>query len=302
MKIKNIAVLTSGGDAPGMNSALYGVYTACKKNNINLYGVSKGYEGLIDDKFNVLDFDKFNGRISDGGSILKSSRSSRFLKNVHFKKAIKNIKKHNIEAIIIIGGDGSIKGAMELQKSGLKVASIPATIDNDLNFTFTLGYDTALNNIVNALDNISDSLNAFGYGCVVKIMGRDCNDLIDGAADAVYSTMIVKTKEINIDDIVKQAKHIHKQQELPPVVLVREDCVDVNELAKILEEKCKFPFRAHILGYIQRGGSPSAFDRKYGYTAGNEAVKAILNNERGFVVGIESNKLVKKPFENSLKS
>lgn len=302
MKIKKIAVLTSGGDAPGMNSALYGIFTACAEQNIKLFGVIGGYEGLIDNKFFPLDFERLNGRITDGGSILKSSRSPRFLKTTYFNKAVKNIKDNKIDALIVIGGDGSIKGSIKLRDAGIKIVSIPGTIDNDLNFSFTLGYDTALNNIVDAIDKISDSLSSFNYGGVIKIMGRDCNDLIEGAANATYCPLVVKTKDVNINNLVKQIKEIHNEQHLPTIVLVREDCIDVNELAEILQEKCKFQFRPHILGYIQRGGKPSAFDRKYGYTAGRKALELLLNNETGVVIGIDGTTLTEKSFENTIKS
>lgn len=301
MKIKKIAVLTSGGDAPGMNSALYGVYSACVENNIKLMGIIGGYEGLIDNNFITLDFERLNGRITDGGSVLKSSRSPRFLKNANFNKALKNLKNNKIDALVVIGGDGSIKGSIKLRDAGVNIVSIPGTIDNDLNFSFTLGYDTALNNIVNALDNITDSLSAFNYGGVVKVMGRDCNDLIEGAANAIYTPLVIKTQEFDINKLVKDVKKIYLEQHLPPIVLVREDCIDVNELANILQEKCKFQVRAHILGYIQRGGAPSAFDRKYGYTAGRMAIDCILNNETGVVIGIDGTTLTKKSFEDTVK-
>ena len=301
MKIKKIAVLTSGGDAPGMNSAIFGIFTACRENKIKLMGVIGGYDGLIDNNIVELNFKDIEGKINCGGSLIKSSRSPRFLKPTYFKKALKNISDNKIDALIIIGGDGSIRGAMELRDAGVKIITLPGTIDNDLNFSYTLGYDTALNNIVHAVDNIMDSLSAFNYGGVIKVMGRDCNDLIVGAANALHTDLIVNTKNYNLNELVKKIKQSHNNEHLPTVVLVREDCIDCNELANYLQEKCKFQFRAHILGYIQRGGTPSAFDRKYGYTAGMMAVSALFKNENGYTIGIQDDNLVKKSFEDTIK-
>ena len=301
MKIKKVAVLTSGGDAPGMNSAIYGVYSACKENNIKLFGFIGGYDGLIDNNYIEIDFKTLNGKINAGGSVIKSGRSPRFLKRVYINKAINNLKAENFDALIIIGGDGTIRGAMELRNSGIRVITLPATIDNDLNFSYTIGYNTALNNIVESVDKISDCLSSFDYGGVVKIMGRDCNDLINATGLALHTDLLVTESDFNLNDLVKRIKKVHDDEHLPTIVLVREDCVDTNELAKTLQEKCKFQFRPHILGYIQRGGTPSAFDRSYAYSIGQLSIKLIMNNEHGFALGMEGTEIIKKSFETTVK-
>ena len=301
MKIKRIAVLTSGGDAPGMNSAIYGVYSACKENNISLLGFIGGYDGLIDNNAVEIDFALLNGKINVGGSVIKSSRCPRFRKKQYFNKALQNLKANKVDVLIVIGGDGTIRGAREMRDAGIKVVTLPATIDNDLNFSYTIGFNTALNNIVDSIDKISDCLSSFDYGGVVKIMGRDCDDLINAAAKALHTDLVVKESDFNLNSLVKEIKKTHDNEHLPTVVLVREDCVDCNELAKILQEKCKFQFRPHILGYIQRGGTPSAFDRSYAYSAGQKCVDLILNNEFGFTLGMQGTELVKKSFEETVK-
>ena len=301
MKVKKIAVLTSGGDAPGMNSAIFGVFSACKENNIKLYGIVGGYDGLIDNNFVELTFDMLDGRLNRGGSILKSGRSPRFLKENYFKLALKNLDEHKIDALIIIGGDGSIKGAMKLRDNGIKIITLPATIDNDLNFSHTIGFDTASNNIVNSIDNICDCLSSFNYGSVVKIMGRDCTDLIDCVASAIHTKFVVKHKDSNLNSLIKNIKQARETKHLPIVVLVLEDVVDCEELASTLQLKCKMQFRSHILGYIQRGGTPSAYDRKYGYSAGISAVESIARGETGFSIGMEKDELIKKSFEDTVK-
>ncbi len=301
MKIKKIAVLTSGGDAPGMNSAIYGIYSACHEKNIKLMGYIGGYDGLIDNKCIEIDSEFLTGKINTGGSCLKSGRSPRFLKKIHFNKALKNLKDNSIDALIVVGGDGTIRGAIELRDAGVKVVTLPATIDNDLNFSYTIGFNTALNNIVDSIDKISDCLLSFNYGGVVKIMGRECDDLINAAALALHTDLIVKRSDFNLNELVKNIKKQHKEEHLPTVVLVREDCVNCNELATILQEKCKFQFRPHILGYIQRGGTPSAFDRSYGYSAGQSCINFICSNEYGFTLGMEGAKLIQKSFEETIK-
>ena len=301
MKIKKIAVLTSGGDAPGMNSAIFGIFSACAEHNVKLYGVIGGYNGLIDNDFKEITFDLLDGRINRGGSILKSSRSPRFLKEVYFKKAITNLTANKIDALIVIGGDGSIRGAIKLREHGIKIITLPGTIDNDLNFSYTIGFDTATNNIVNAVDNIRDCLSSFNYGSVIKIMGRDCPDLINCASEAIHTPFVVKSKDFNLNSLVKDIKVQNSIGHLPIVVLVLEDVIECEELAKTLQEKCKIQFRAHILGYIQRGGTPSAFDRRYGYLSGITAVNAIVKGESGYSIGLENNSLVKKSFEETIK-
>ncbi len=301
MKIKKIAVLTSGGDAPGMNSAIYGIFTACRENNVSLVGFWGGYNGLIDNDYTIIDFNLLNGKINAGGSVLKSSRSPRFLKKQYFNKALKNLKDNKIDALIVIGGDGTIRGARDLRDNGVKVISLPGTIDNDLKFSYTIGFNTALNNIVEAVDNISDCLSAFDYGGVIKIMGRDCDDLINASALALHTDLIVKNSNFNLNELVKKIKQTHDKEHLPTVVLVREDCVDCNELAKILQEKCKFQFRPHILGYIQRGGTPSAFDRSYAFSVGKLAVASLLDNKHGFALGMVGDDIQQKAFEDCIK-
>ncbi len=301
MQIKRIAILTSGGDAPGMNSAILGAFMACQNKNIELYGVLRGYDGLIDNDFIKLDYPQLDGKINRGGSVIKSSRSPRFLKKNYFNKAVQNLKERKIDGLIVIGGDGSLKGAIELRNAGINVVSIPATIDNDLNFTFTLGFDTATNSIVSAIDNIYDSISSFNYGAVIKIMGRDCPDLLLTVAEAINTDLIVTRPDFDLKDLVRKTKNLLSKKTFSPVVLVLEDCVDVSALALTLQKECKIQMRPHILGYIQRGGTPSAFDRRYGLTAGKLAVDTLKQGEC-VMIGLDNNTLTKKPFEQCFKN
>lgn len=300
MQIKKVVVLTSGGDAPGMNSAIFGIWKECLDKNIELYGAIGGYEGLIDNNFIKIDYSILVGRINRGGSVLKSGRSPRFLKSTYFNRALKNLKDNKFDGLIVLGGDGSLKGAIELRDAGVNVISIPATIDNDLNFTYTLGYDTATNNIVSAIDNITDSLNAFGYGAVIKIMGRNCTDLINNVAKSINTDLVITKPDFDMKNLIKKINFIKKQQTIPPIVLVLEDVADTVALASTLQSECKIQMRPHILGYIQRGGSPSAFDRRYGITAGKLAIETLKDKEC-VMIGFIGDNLTKKPFEECFK-
>lgn len=300
MQIKKVVVLTSGGDAPGMNSTIFGIWKECLDKNIELYGAIGGYDGLIDNNFIKIDYSILVGRINRGGSVLKSGRSPRFLKSTYFNRALKNLKDNKFDGLIVLGGDGSLKGAIELRDAGVNVISIPATIDNDLNFTYTLGYDTATNNIVSAIDNITDSLNAFGYGAVIKIMGRNCTDLINNVAKSINTDLVITKPDFDMKNLIKKINFIKKQQTIPPIVLVLEDVADTVALASTLQSECKIQMRPHILGYIQRGGSPSAFDRRYGITAGKLAVETLKDKEC-VMIGLIGDNLTKKPFEECFK-
>ena len=300
MQIKKVVVLTSGGDAPGMNSAIFGIWKECLDKNIELYGAIGGYEGLIDNNFIKIDYSILVGRINRGGSVLKSGRSPRFLKSTYFNRALKNLKENKFDGLIVLGGDGSLRGAIELRDAGVNVISIPATIDNDLNFTYTLGYDTATNNIVSVIDNITDSLNAFGYGAVIKIMGRNCTDLINNVAKSINTDLVITKPDFDMKNLIKKINFIKKQQTIPPIVLVLEDVADTVALASTLQSECKIQMRPHILGYIQRGGSPSAFDRRYGITAGKLAIETLKDKEC-VMIGFIGDNLTKKPFEECFK-
>ena len=300
MQIKKVVVLTGGGDAPCMNSTIFSCLEECLDKNIELYGAIGGYDGLIDNNFIKIDYSILVGRINRGGSVLKSGRSPRFLKSTYFNRALKNLKDNKFDGLIVLGGDGSLKGAIELRDAGVNVISIPATIDNDLNFTYTLGYDTATNNIVSVIDNITDSLNAFGYGAVIKIMGRNCTDLINNVAKSINTDLVITKPDFDMKNLIKKINFIKKQQTIPPIVLVLEDVADTVALASTLQSECKIQMRPHILGYIQRGGSPSAFDRRYGITAGKLAVETLKDKEC-VMIGLIGDNLTKKPFEECFK-
>lgn len=295
---KRIAVLTSGGDAPGMNSFLFGLYSCTLNTNIDLFAFIGGFDGLIDNNITKVDFSMLDGKYNRGGSAIKSGRSKRFLMKKYFNIALSNLEKNKIDLLVVVGGDGSLKGCEALKNAGVNIIGVPATIDNDLAFSYTLGYDTATNNIVSAVDTIMDSLSAFNYGAVIKIMGNTCANLINNVKDALHTDYAVISSNDDINKIAKLIKSNLDGKHLPPIVLVLEDCYSCEELAKILEYKCKIPFRPHIIGYIQRGGTPSAFDRKYGYNCAKFLLNCYYNGENGFVIGYVGEELCKKDFKD----
>ena len=299
-EIKCVGILTSGGDAPGMNAAIRAVTRSAIFSGLKVKGIYRGYRGLISDEIADFRTQNVSNIIQQGGTILKTARCKEFQTPEGRQLAYDVIRRHEIDALVVIGGDGSLHGAIDLMHAGINVVCIPATIDNDLNFSFSLGYDSATNILVDAIDKISCTLTTFDYGAVIKIMGRECSDLIDCVAEASHTQYVIKHKDFDLEKLTKQIKKQHKESAMPVVVLVLEDCADTIELSKKLEEKCGFAFRPHILGYVQRGGTPSAFDRRYGYTAGIKAIETCFK-QTGVCVGLVRDELVTKPITDCFK-
>ncbi|MFP4478843.1 MAG: 6-phosphofructokinase [Candidatus Izemoplasmatales bacterium] len=278
-----IALLTSGGDAPGMNAAIRAVVRTCIYHDIEVYGVRDGYRGLVDgDIKQMYSFDV--GQIIDrGGTILGSARLESFKKETVVAKAVKNLKERKIDALITIGGDGTFKGAMALEKQGIKTIGIPATIDNDISGSeYTIGFFSALDTSMEAIDKLRDTSFSHQRCTVVEVMGRDCGDL------SIYSGIscgaeIVVTSEtgFNEDGILKRVQKAKNQGKRHLIIVVAENITDVNGLASKIQENTGYDARATVLGYIQRGGSPSAFDRVLASKMGITAVELLKEGKHG---------------------
>ncbi|MDA3931697.1 MAG: 6-phosphofructokinase [Tenericutes bacterium] len=272
-----IALLTSGGDAPGMNAAIRAVVRTCIYHGIEVYGVRDGYRGLVEgDIKQMYSFDV--GQIIDrGGTILGSARLESFKKDEVVAKAVKNLKIRNIDALIAIGGDGTFKGALALEKHGLKIIGVPATIDNDISGSeYTIGFFSALDTSMEAIDKLRDTSFSHQRCTVVEVMGRDCGDL------SVYSGIacgaeIVVTSETGFDEdgILKRVQKAKNQGKRHLIIVVAENITDVRTLAVKIQENTGYDARATVLGYIQRGGSPSAFDRVLASKMGITAVELL---------------------------
>lgn len=291
--MKNIAIITSGGDSPGMNACIRAVVRYGISKGMNVYGVSRGYTGLIDGSITLLNERSVGNIIQTGGTILKTSRCPEFKTEEGRQKAIKNLKKYKIEGLIVIGGDGTFRGANELINQGIVCACIPATIDNNLFYTdYTIGFDTARNTVVNMLNNIRDTSYSHDRITLVETMGAGCGDIaLSAGLAAGADAIIVPEIEFNIDDICNKLIRARAHKKEGSIVVVSEHVCDLNELARVIQEKCNVECRTVNLGHIQRGGSPTAFDRNLATKYGVVAVDELVKNNSG-VVGIKNNEYI----------
>lgn len=279
--MKKIAVLTSGGDAPGMNACIYNLFVLCNRNGIELYGVQRGYQGLIDNDINLLTYKDVENSYSLGGSVLKSARSPEFRELEGKQKAFEIYKKHEFDALIVIGGNGSYRGAKEFSTLGANVICLPGTIDNDLNYTEkSLGFDTAVNNSVSAIDKIKDTMTSNDRGAVIEVMGRHSGDIaLNSATASNADAVVVEEVPHTITRVIEDVKRAIVRGVESPIVIVSENILNIEELASELENRTGKIFKTTVLGYIQRGGNPTVYDRNF---AMELAVKTIDLLQKGY--------------------
>lgn len=299
--MKNIAVLTSGGDSPGMNACIRAVVRYGIAEGLNVYGVKRGYAGLIDDEIELLSTRSVGNIIQTGGTILRTARCLEFKTEEGQEKAISNLKKRGIEGLVVIGGDGSFHGAQKLIEKGILCACIPGTIDNNLFYTdYTLGFDTATNTIVNLINNVRDTSMSHDRVSIIETMGAGCGDLaLNAGLAAGADAIIVPEMEFSIDDICQKllkSRHSNKQFS---IIVTSEHVIEASELAKLITEKCGLECRWLILGHIQRGGSPTAFDRNLATNFGVKAVDELKEGKAG-VVGFRNGKYIYVTIEEAL--
>ena len=308
MKVKKIAVLTSGGDSPGMNTALRAVVRTCAYKNIDCVGVSRGYQGLINDDIKTLKTRSVRGIINRGGTMLYSARSDEFRTKEGREKAFSNIKKHGIDALVVIGGDGSFTGGLIFQKEfGIPVIGIPGTIDNDLYGTsHTLGYDTALNTVMDAIDKIRDTAISHDRLFFVEVMGRDAGHIALNSGIAIGAQeILIPEQNMGIEGLINSLKDSKKNGKTSSIVVVAEGDKtgkNVFDLAKQVEEEFpKYEIRVSVLGHMQRGGSPSCFDRVLGTKMGVRAVESLIDGDSGKMIGIDNGKIVSTSLKKAIK-
>ncbi len=277
-----IGILTSGGDSPGMNTCVNRLTTSLCRRGHQVLGVMKGYNGLINSDFVELNQKSVENIGNLGGSILKCHRCLEFKTEKGVKKAAAVVKRNKFDCIVAIGGDGTLRGVKELSEAGVNVIFIPATIDNDVMISEkSLGFDTAVNSAVSAVDSIKQTMLTMDRGVVVETMGRECSDIAVHTGLAVGATLIVTGEtQNNFEDILKKVKAKIKAGDNCPVIIVQEHVLDVEALAKYLEEKIKIEFRASRLGYLQRGDSPTVADRILAIKFAKCVVEAIENKEQ----------------------
>lgn len=293
--IKKIAVLTSGGDAPGMNSAIRAVVFSAANAGIEVTGIFRGYDGLIDWETKDLGVEDVRNINNQGGTILYTSRSERFLKQEYRKQAADNLRNNNIDAVVAIGGDGTLRGAIAFQEEGVNIVCIPGTIDRDVACTeYTLGFDTAANTAMEAIDKIRDSSVSHGRCSVVEVMGRKRGYIALWAGMATSADAIVLPEKWNgdFDSITDAIKRRHADGRNSYLVVVAEGVIDAPELAEMIREKTGIESRVSVLGYIQRGGQPTAKDRMYGSLMGAYAIEILKRGEKNRIVAIKNDILI----------
>lgn len=304
MTMKSIAVLTSGGDAPGMNPAVRAVVrTACQR-GIKVYGVDRGYTGLINGDIHEMNLRSVSDIITRGGTILYSARCPEFKTEEGLQKAVATCKKFGIDGMVIIGGDGSFRGARDLSLRGIPCIGLPGTIDNDISCTdYTIGYDTCLNTIVQMVDRIRDTSESHDRCTVVEVMGRGAGYLALEAGIAVGATsIIVPEVEYDIErDVIARIREFQKTGKKHFIVIVAEGVGGTAEIAKKIEAETGVESRATILGHVQRGGSPTARDRIMASQMGSRVVDLLTQGIGNRVVGIRDNKIVDFDIFEALK-
>lgn len=293
--MKTIGVLTSGGDAPGMNAAVRAVVRTACENGMTVYGINCGYQGLMDEDIRELNIRSVSDVIHRGGTMLHSARCLNFKEESGMQKAIATCKKFGIEGMVVIGGDGSFRGARDLSLRGIPCIGIPGTIDNDIVSTdYTIGYDTCLNTIMDMVDRIRDTVESHSRCIVVEVMGNRCGDLTLNAGIAVGATAIV-IPEIQSDiekHVIDRIRRTQKTDKKHFIIMVAEGIGGVAELAKKIEQECGVESRSIVLGHVQRGGSPTARDRVLASRMGYEAVQLLMNGVGNRVIAMKDDKIV----------
>ncbi len=301
--MKNIGILTSGGDAPGMNAALRAAVRCGIDKGMNVYGIHRGYEGLLDGEIEPMNWRSVGDILQRGGTFLKTARSARFLEEKWQNHALRILEAFGIEGLIVVGGDGSFRGGLDLSRKGIKVMGVPATIDNDLGYTdFTIGFDTALNTILGLITNIRDTSSSHERTTIMEVMGRHCGDLalyagLSGGADV---TLVPEVKT-TMNEISRRVLDGQRSGKIHSIIVMAEGCdFDSGELAKQMENITGREARAVVPGYIQRGGSPTEKDRRIASLTAQKAVELLYNDSDSKAIGIENGRVVAVDLEEAL--
>ncbi|MDG1660564.1 MAG: 6-phosphofructokinase [Winogradskyella sp.] len=307
-QIKKIGVMTSGGDSPGMNAAIRSVVRACAFHDIECYGIYRGYEGMIEGGFVKMDARSVKGIINKGGTILKSARSKEFRKKEGRIKAHEQLKKAGIDAFVVVGGDGSFTGAMIFnQEFGFPVMGIPGTIDNDIfGTTHTLGYDTALNTAVEAIDKIRDTASSHNRLFFIEVMGRDVGHIaLNVGVGAGAEEILIPEEDLGLDRLLESLRRSKQSGKSSSIVVVAEgDRIGKNvfELADYVEENMtEYEVRVSVVGHMQRGGAPSCFDRVLASRMGVKAVESLIKGKSNYMVGLKNDVMDLTPFDQAVK-
>ncbi len=307
-EIKRIGVMTSGGDSPGMNAALRSVVRTCAFHSIECIGIYRGYQGFIEGDFKEMTARSVNNIINKGGTILKSARSTEFRTIEGRKKAYEHVKSSGMDALVVIGGDGSFTGGMIFNKEfGFPVMGIPGTIDNDIYGTSsTLGFDTALNTVVECIDKIRDTASSHNRLFFVEVMGRDVGHIaLNAGVGAGAEEILIPEEDMGKERLVESLKRSRQSGKSSSIVVVAEGDTtgeNVFDLKNYVEENMpEYEVRVSVLGHMQRGGSPSCWDRVLASRMGVKAVESLLEGKTNYMVGINNNKIELCPLDMAVK-
>lgn len=302
--MKRIGVLTSGGDAPGMNAAIRAVVRGAIYNEMIPYGIRRGYEGLIDGDLYEMNASSVSDIMQRGGTILKTARSQRFMTEDGQKRAMGILKTFGIDGLVIIGGDGSMTGGLQLAREGINIMGLPGTIDNDLAYTeYTIGFDTAVNTVLSALGNVRDTSSSHERTTVIEVMGRHCGDIaiyagLTGGAEII----LTPEREVDVDAICRKMIQGRNRGRLHNIIMKAEGVdISTEELVNQIQDRTGMETKPVVLGYIQRGGSPTAKDRMLASRMGYRAVELLRDGTRCQAIGIRGAEIINMDIETALK-
>lgn len=296
--MKTLAVLTSGGDAPGMNAVIRSVVRKGIYHGFDVEGIERGYEGVINGEFKPLNLNSVAGIIQSGGTMLRTARSDAFRTITGFNQALSQLKYHHVDTLIVVGGDGSMAGAAKLAEAGVNTLVIPATIDQDMAGTdYTIGFDTALNTVLDAVNKIRDTAASHERVAVIEVMGRHSGHIALQAGLACGAEAILLPEiPVNMDEICQRLLHSYHRGKLYSIVMVAEGVAKGDEVATQIAQRTSFKPHVTVLGYIQRGGSPSAVDNIIGSQMGAQAVDSVLRGEFNRLISYRGGCLATIPY------
>lgn len=302
--MKKIGVLTSGGDSPGMNAAIRAAVRSALYNGMKVYGIERGYDGLIEGDFREMDVSSVADILHRGGTILHTARSARFMTAEGRAMACNMLRNFEIDSLIVIGGDGSMHGALELSKLGVPVMCLPGTIDNDLGYTdYTIGFDTAVNTVLSAISNIRDTSSSHERTTIIEVMGRHCGDiaLYAGLAGGAESILIPE-QPFDINAVCKKLIQGRNRGKLHNIIIKAEGVdIGTNELASLIHERTGLDAKLVVLGYLQRGGSPTSSDRLLASRTACKAVELISEDSESRAIGINGGEIVHYALADALQ-
>lgn len=304
LDMKKIAILTSGGDAPGMNAAVRAAVRTGLSTDMEVFGIERGYEGLLDGEIKKMEWHSVGDILQRGGTILRTARSERFREAKWQKHAVDMLQTFGIEGLIVVGGDGSFHGGLELDRLGVTVMGIPGTIDNDLGCTdYTIGFDTAVNTVLSMISNLRDTASAHERTTIVEVMGRHCGDIalhagLAGGADVI----LVPEMETDINMVCRRVLRGQQSGKLHSIIMKAEGVdMSVQQLAEIIEDRTGREVRSVVPGYIQRGGTPTGRDRMLASVMASKAVKLLYDDERSKAIGIINNEITAVDLADALE-